>query len=235
MFDRMEVANRPSAPRGRGAPAALLSGFVHGAVLYGAVQVTAPAEAPAEPARRDTMIFVIESRPQPRKTPRSRPTTSFPRIGRLSPPSAAHIPVHAPTSLPPIDSARLVDRADFFAPDDPGNVFDRMGGTPTPHDGGTYRVETLDEVPERLSGPSPRYPELLRQAGIEGTVWLEFVVDATGAVERETIRVTRSTNRAFEGPARAMIAGSRFRPGSIRGRNVRVLVETPVQFVIRRD
>ncbi len=93
----------------------------------------------------------------------------------------------------------------------------------------------LDEPAERLSGPLPQYPDKLRQAGIEGTVLLEFVIDTMGRVEEESIKILRSTNTAFEAPAREVIRQSLYSPGRVRGQAVRVLVSQQIGFTIQRE
>lgn len=88
----------------------------------------------------------------------------------------------------------------------------------------------VDQPPERISFPRPEYPRLLLQAGVEGLVTLEAIIDATGNVEANSVKVVNSTNRAFEAPAREAMRQARFRPGRVRGQPVRVLVHLPVGF-----
>jgi protein TonB len=88
----------------------------------------------------------------------------------------------------------------------------------------------VDEQPVRESGRSLRYPEMLRRAGIEGHVVLEFVVDANGRPDTATFYVVESTNRAFEGAARDFIRLSRFRPAQWGGRDTAVRVHQKVVF-----
>ncbi len=95
-----------------------------------------------------------------------------------------------------------------------------------------FTMLAVDERPRRISGPMPRYPEVLRQAGVEGNVVLEFVVDTLGRVEESTIRVIRATNQAFVASAIVVIKKSVFRPARVRGRAVRVLVQQSVGFTI---
>jgi protein TonB len=100
---------------------------------------------------------------------------------------------------------------------------------------GTPAIETmLDDPPEVLSTPAVRYPALLRDAGIEGSVVLEFVVDTTGRVEPATIRIISSTQTLFEAPAREAIMQSRYRAGRWRGSPVRALALERVAFTIAR-
>ena len=87
--------------------------------------------------------------------------------------------------------------------------------------------------PEVLTGPLPQYPELLRQAGVEGRVMLEAVVDTTGRVNRDSVRVVSATHPAFVAAARQALLATLFRPAFVSGRAVRVRVRIPYDFTIR--
>jgi protein TonB len=80
----------------------------------------------------------------------------------------------------------------------------------------------------------PRYPDMLRQAGIDGRVLLRFTVDTTGRVDPSSVVVVSSTHDLFAGAARAALLGFRFRPAEVDGQHVRVLAEMPFEFAIRR-
>ena len=92
----------------------------------------------------------------------------------------------------------------------------------------------VDEKPERINTLTPDYPDLLRQAGIEGTVVVEVIIDTTGNAEPSSLRIVQSTNKAFEMSARDAVLKSKYRPGRVRGQAVRVLVQVPISFSIRR-
>ena len=87
--------------------------------------------------------------------------------------------------------------------------------------------------PEVLSGPLPQYPELLRQAGIQGRVVLEGVVDTSGHVLPPSIAVVRASNPAFVAPARQALLATLFRPALVGGRRVSMRVQIPYDFTIR--
>lgn len=87
--------------------------------------------------------------------------------------------------------------------------------------------------PEVLSGPLPVYPELFRQAGIEGRVILEARVDSTGRVRRASISVVSATHPGFVEPARQALIATLFRPARVNGRAVSTLVRVPFAFSIR--
>ena len=73
--------------------------------------------------------------------------------------------------------------------------------------------------PERLSGPPPRYPQELREAGVEGLVLLDFVIDASGRVDSSSVTVVQATHDAFVGPATDVIRRSIYRPGEQDGKH----------------
>ena len=95
--------------------------------------------------------------------------------------------------------------------------------------------ESLGEMKhaEVLTGPLPVYPELLRQAGVQGRVVLEAVVDTTGRVLAASILVVSSTNPGFVAPARQALLATLFRPAMVGGKPVRMRVRIPYEFAIR--
>lgn len=105
------------------------------------------------------------------------------------------------------------------------------GGTAAPQDTGrTYLESTLDQRPERLDGPAPQIPNLLRHAGIEGRVIVRAIVGPDGRVEQRSLRILESPHPALGQAAKDYVLRSLFRPGRVNGRSVRVLMELPVDF-----
>jgi protein TonB len=80
----------------------------------------------------------------------------------------------------------------------------------------------------------PRYPQLLRDAGVEGATLLRFVVDTLGRIEQGTVQVVESTHPAFALAVQAALPQMRFSPARIGEGKVRQLVEFPLQFRLRR-
>jgi TonB family protein len=99
--------------------------------------------------------------------------------------------------------------------------------------GETYTSDEVDEQVQRIGGPDPRYPEIMRSVGIEGVVLMRFVVGTNGRVEANSIQVVSSTNKAFEQPAIDVIRQSRFNPAKMRGTAVRQLVQQNVRFSLQ--
>lgn len=68
----------------------------------------------------------------------------------------------------------------------------------------------------------PRYPDLLRQAGIGGAVRVAFTVDTAGRVEPATVRIVRTPNAGFDLAVKRAVMSWHFAPASRCGRTVRV-------------
>jgi TonB family protein len=85
-------------------------------------------------------------------------------------------------------------------------------------------------APERLWSPPLDYPNDLMLEGVEGEVLLEAVVDSTGRVQHETIRVLQASRPAFREPAIEMLVQTRFRPAMRGNEPVAASVQVPVKF-----
>ncbi len=105
-----------------------------------------------------------------------------------------------------------------------------ISGTGQP---GGWNGLLTEEHAEVLTAPLPLYPDLLRQAGVQGRVVLEAVVDTTGRVLAQSISVVSATNPGFVAPARQALLATLFRPAMIGGKPVRMLVRIPYEFTIR--
>ena len=95
-------------------------------------------------------------------------------------------------------------------------------------------LRLVQDLPELLAAPSPTYPPWLRDAGVEGRVVLQLVVDTLGRAEPGSVRVVQSDHAGFEAPATQSLRQARFRPARVYGRAVRVLVQVPIEFRLRR-
>ena len=77
---------------------------------------------------------------------------------------------------------------------------------------------------------SPKYPDILREAGVEGEVLVSFVVDETGAADPASFKVIRSTHELFSTAVRKALPEMRFTPAEIGGKKVRQVVQAPFSF-----
>lgn len=136
------------------------------------------------------------------------------------------------STLPPPD-VPLTPFNDTPGPSLPGVTLDPSPGGPIGL-GAVVDVRVVEQRPEMLSHPRLEYPEVLRQAGIEGTVLVEVVLDTLGRAEPASVRVMSSAHPLFDREALAVVAGSRYRPGRVSGRAVRVRIRVPVAFELRR-
>jgi TonB family protein len=97
-----------------------------------------------------------------------------------------------------------------------------------------FTEAVVDERPELLSAPQVVYPPLLRQANIEGRVVVQCILDTLGRAEPASVKVTKSPNPGFDQEATAYVLHALFRPARVHGRAVRVLLNIPLDFKIRR-
>lgn len=77
------------------------------------------------------------------------------------------------------------------------------------------------------------YPEVARQAGIEGRVYVQFVVDEEGKVQQP--RVVRGIGGGCDKEAIRVISQARFKPGLQRGYPVKVRYSMPIVFQLDRN
>jgi TonB family protein len=96
-----------------------------------------------------------------------------------------------------------------------------------------FSVLQVDSMVERYPwSAAPAYPPKLLADGTEGTVYAQFVVDTTGAVDMTSIRVLTSPHPEFEASVRAALAHMMFRPAKRGTHRVRQLVEQHFRFTI---
>lgn len=93
----------------------------------------------------------------------------------------------------------------------------------------------VEEMPELIGGLAQiqrniRYPEMARRAGIEGRVFIQFIVNEQGEVEHP--RVMRGIGGGADEEALRVVSQARFTPGVQRGRPVRVQYSLPIFFRI---
>lgn len=91
----------------------------------------------------------------------------------------------------------------------------------------------VEEMPELIGGLASiqneiEYPEMARRAGIEGRVYVQFIVNERGEVENP--RVIRGIGGGADEEALRAVSNAKFKPGMQRGRPVRVQYSLPVVF-----
>ncbi len=211
------------------------STLVHTFVIGGIVVSTGyTAERVSAPSRPEQVTLVAPRRdplPEQPATPRP-PARQYiaTNLTTLPPTNLAPISFDVPDRLPPIDarigtmSVTEFSRAARDSAARPAEVSDE------PYS------ETMVErqVMAHPGNAPPRYPAMLRNAGVEGLVDAQFVVDTTGRVERESIRFTRTGHQLFAQAVTEALLRSRYAPAEAGGRKVRQLVQQSFSFALQR-
>jgi|GEM_PF-2396387 len=217
-----------SGPR---SPAVVVSTVVHVGLVLGALLATRPHP---EPAVRRVITTVLQW-PIAATTSSSAPVRRTPRpvIGvPSSPPASLPAPdVPMPSLDPLLPSAGGVDTRVAALPLGSGGGRSAFG--PLEAGGPGRRVIEAGDVdvpPELVVPPRVRYPRGLRNAGLEGRVDLEFVIDTAGRVEPSGIRVLAATHRGFVRAAIRALRAARYRPARVGGTLVRVRVRQSIGF-----
>lgn len=81
----------------------------------------------------------------------------------------------------------------------------------------------------------PRFPDELREAGVEGQVLAQFVVDTEGHPIVSTFKVLKSDHELFTQAVRDVLGDMLFTPAEVGGRTVKQLVQMPFAFSLSRD
>jgi protein TonB len=187
-----------------------------------------------EPRAMETIYRVPFAEPTPPPAPPRTPTAPAPPEPGPALPAGPiiEVPIEVPGGLPPIVDALPTSGDPVFrgapvsgAPIPSGPL---SGGAPPP----LHTDGTVDRQAIPLGGGTPRYPEMLRQAGVSGEVLAQFVVDTLGRVEPSSVRILASTHGLFERSVRAALASARFVPAEVRGQKVRQLVQRPFRFEV---
>jgi beta-lactamase regulating signal transducer with metallopeptidase domain len=107
----------------------------------------------------------------------------------------------------------------------------------------TVTVRTVLQLPGKKSvsdsqvvfargSAAPRYPEILKQAGVTGKTVVQFVVDSTGLPIVSTLKVVRSAHELFTVAVQKSLPDHRFLPALVGGHAVRQLVQVVYRFEI---
>ncbi len=91
----------------------------------------------------------------------------------------------------------------------------------------------VENMPELIGGLAAiqreiQYPVIAKRAGIEGRVILQFIVDEQGRVSES--KVVRGIGGGCDEEALRALQTARFRPGTQRGKPVKVKMSLPMTF-----
>ena len=142
---------------------------------------------------------------------------------------------HIDFALPPIDITTVVPKPGDFGSASNGALRPDGVEPQTVAYGSPFRADQVDRQVGLISGVRPpAYPESLRNAGIEGKVLVEFVVDERGQPVQGSIRVVQSDNDLFADAVRVALSRLRFTPAEVGGKKVSQLVQMPFVFTLNR-
>ncbi len=221
------IESRRTGHRARSVGSGLVSLVVHAGVIAGAVLATLTAGQGDTGPTVDTTIVYL---PQPRQQQQKPPEQQLVNLGMpLRGFQTVVAPTEIPTNIPPVRLEEKFNPRDYSGIGVEGGVAE--GFVPT---GEVYLEAIVEEKPAVLSAPEARYPEMLRQAGIQGRVVIQAIIDTSGRAEPNSIKIIRSPNPGFDEASRTWMLRALFRPARVHGRAVRVLVEVPIDYRIAR-
>jgi protein TonB len=197
---------------------------VHTVVIAAAVYATLNAGQTDNSVKVDTTAVFLDQQQQ-QKPPEQQPVQlDIPLKGFQT----VVAPDVIPTNIPPVNLTEKFDPKDYSGSGVEGGI--ATGMVPTGNE--VFMENLVEEKPSVLSGPAPQYPELLRQAGIQGRVMVQAIIDTTGRAEPPSLKVVSSPNPGFDQNAKSYVLKALFRPARVHGRAVRVLINIPIDFKI---
>ncbi|MBM4194458.1 MAG: TonB family protein [Gemmatimonadetes bacterium] len=227
MFNNL-LESKPQKQRSTGG--SVLSMVFHTVLIYLAVQATLQAHEEKENVEESvSFVEVKKDEPPPPKPPPQEAPPPPPGFQVLT------APVNIPDVLPEIDlTARITNEADFSGKGVQQKVASQ--GPVAKPDGDQPYFEFMVEKPvtESSNTQRPRYPDILKSAGVEGEVLAQFVVDTTGHVEINTFKVLKTSHELFAAAVRSALPGMRFIPAEVGQKRVRQLVQQPFVFAIAK-
>lgn len=222
MFDTL-IESKRKADKKKAFGLGFVSLVGHAGVVVFAVIATLTASQAGEQAPLDTMMVFVNQEEQ--KQEEQPPVLDIPQLKGFQ---IVVAPTDIPTNIPPINLQEHFDPKDYTGTGVEGGI----GTGIVPSSDQVFMESVVEERPEVLSGPPPQYPDLLRQAGIQGRVIVQAIIDTTGRAEPPSVKVIQSPNPGFDQNAKTYVLKALFRPARVHGRAVRVLVNLPIDFKI---
>ena len=236
MFNNL-LESRKKAERNAGGAA--FSAFLHAVLIVFMVFATGRAAQELEKPKQENIEFIEMKQdepppPEPERTPPPPDVTVAP-----PPPKGFQVltaPVEIPTVIPDIDLTKQVtNEEDFSGIGVAGGVAKGVaGGTGPVTDQPYFEFQVEKPAIAAPGNTPPRYPDILRNANVEGDVLVQFVVDTTGRAEMGTFKVLKSSHDMFTRSVRDHLPNMRFLPAETGGRKVKMWVQMPFTFNLQR-
>jgi periplasmic protein TonB len=238
MFNNLLESKPKKEKRTGGTMASIV---LHSILIAGAVYATANAAIQNEKPRQEKIDFVEtpkEEPPPPKDEPPPPPPPDV--VAAPPPPKGFQVltaPVEIPDVIPEIDlTKKVISEDDFSGKGVAGGVAKGVEGgkaivqTDQPY----FEFQVEKPVVPAPGSTSPRYPDMLRQAGVEGEVLAQFVVDTTGRAEAGSLKILKQSHDLFVQSVRNALPNMRFIPAEVGGRKVKQLVQQPFTFSITK-
>lgn len=236
-----EEANRGRWRKSRYFPAALV---VHAAGLLAVLGASLwMLEEPPEPTVPITWVSPVAPAPPPPPPGGRAPRGGAARGSARAVAAPVTIPDRLPVteSLPATSDEIEVPRdgpigspsgPEGEGPGDAGNGVEGGPGTDRDTPGGFDRGILVPggdvHAPVLVRRVEPIYPETARKARLEGEVVLEAIITARGEIEE--VRVVRSAGAILDASAENAVERWKYRPATLNGRAVRVLLTVTISF-----
>jgi protein TonB len=238
MFNNLLESKPKKEKRGGGT---VVSIVLHSVLIAVAVYATANAAIQNEKPKQEKIDFVETPKDEP-PPPKDEPPPPPPDVVAAPPPPKGFqvltAPVEIPDVLPDIDlSKKMTDEADFSGKGVAGGRATGVGDKappPVQSDQPFFEFQVEKPVTALPGSPPPRYPDILRQAGVEGEVLAQFIVDTTGRAEMNSFKVLKTSHDLFGNAVKNALPAMRFIPAEVGGRKVRQLVQQPFSFGIAK-
>lgn len=204
------------------------------AIIASAVIATAARSTSVTKPMPVPIFRVAPPTPPPHERPASTAAVKTNVAGVPQMPSIS-VPLIIPTQIPAVDLTAVPTAADFIdRPSHDGDLcaFPCRGTTAADS---ALPVWAANVAMMQLREPpvAPRYPDVLRRAGIDGTVVVKFVVDTLGHVDMASMEVLSSSHDLFTAAVRETLAKLRFNPARVGERKVRAAAVMPFHFMLK--
>ena len=229
MFSNL-VESKPTSIRRTGGT--IFSFVAHYGLVLFMVYTSAEAATAGDRPRAEKVDFVEPAAPVVKKEPPPPELIAAPLPPKSVPVLVA--PIDIPNTIPDVDlSIRPTDPGDFERRGVERREPIGTGGNQAAPDQPFYMDFQL-EKPASMAPNSagPVYPDVLRQAGVEGEAVVSFVVDSTGRADLGTFRSIRATHELFVTAVKNALPRMRFIPAELGERRVRQLVQQAYSFTI---
>jgi protein TonB len=238
MFNNLLESKPKKEKRGGGT---ITSIVVHSILVGLAVYATANAAIKNEKPRQEKIDFVETPKDEPPPPKEEPPPPPPPDVVVAPPPPKGFqvltAPVEIPDVIPDIDlSKKVTDEADFSGKGAAGGVAKGVEGgkAVVQSDQPYFEFQVEKPVVPAPGSVAPRYPDMLRQAGVEGEVLAQFVVDTTGKAEPGSLKILKSSHDMFVQSVKNALPNMKFIPAEVGGRKVKQLVQQPFTFSISK-